>query len=150
MSELTRRSFFRGVIAAAASTQLIVEASASEVAQFSKGNIIEGQALEKGKPTSHEAMIYIKTADERYVPYGFVTDLEMEREMLDVSMWGETVRRYHPGTYRWEGRFQGYGPLVRDYTPEGAHFNGYPLTIKWPSQDWDRYLYKEYPDYRRG
>jgi hypothetical protein len=145
---LSRRGFFKGVVATVSASSIVVEASPDEVQKFSKGTLIEGQEINKNKPVSDEAMIYIKSREGGYVPFGYVDDIMFKRDVMDITAFGDETRHYRPMHLQWEGHFIGYGPCVRDFNPEGVWQNGYPTMIDGPSF-WAKHLERNYPDYRR-
>ena len=97
------------VIGQASASQLIVEATAAEVAAFTKQDVVAFAKQESGPPCiGHDMLLY----DAQGRPVAMISDLKVWHEKIDITSYGDAASQFIAGPRHVDIRATGIGPLT--------------------------------------
>lgn len=111
---MTEKPPIRGIVLGQASaSSLIVEATAAEVAVFSKQDVVAFAKQESGPPCiGQDMMLY----DAQGRPVAMIHDLKVWHEKIDITSYGDSTPQFMAGPRHVDIRAVGIGALT--FAPE--------------------------------
>ena len=96
----------RGIVFENVSDKLIVEATNADVARFAKGASVAIAPVESAYPAAIDEIVGQTLYDKRGRAVAIVTGLEVHRNAIDATAFGDAAQRFI------------YGPVVKKLTVE--------------------------------
>ena len=113
---MERRSFLKGLlVSVTAETALVKLANVREISALHTGHDVLLHQPPSGTPAPndlvqafmHDPRVYLRSAEGRFLPLGFITELMPERHPVDVSSYDDQNIVMSPGLLTYTGRFHG-------------------------------------------